>query len=430
MPRTSRAIQPVQALLVLLLWGAQTLAQAAELPAAPAPGEPGVTDTEILVGMSAAFSSPARKSSIDLYRGAQAAFAVVNAAGGVHGRHITLKAYDDGYQPDRAVLNTRVLLEQDRVFLLFNYFGTATATAVVPLLKKRQADNVYLLFPYSGAGVLRTPPYESLVYTAKVSYRREIKGMVDNLVKVGRKRVAVFYQQDAYGRDGWEALRAALSEHHLQMVAEASYSRNATYEQHYDQQVAVLQAATPDVVITVGVNDAVAGFIRDARDAGLTVPIANLSPAALADMLPMLTVTGTQKHRDYTANLIASRIVPSFENTELAAVRDFRAAVASYPSLPPMSLTVTPYPPVTDSDGALEGYLNAKLLVEVLQRLGPQPSRARLAAAIEGISHLDIGIGEDISFSAQRHQGRDGLYYSTLFKGVVQPFTDWSAWQK
>jgi hypothetical protein len=96
----------------------------------------GVTDSEILIGMSAAFTGASHSLGIELYRGAMAYFVEINRSGGVHGRKIVLKAYDDGYQPDQAVKNTLKLMLEDRVFLLFDYVGTPTVTRVLPLLKK------------------------------------------------------------------------------------------------------------------------------------------------------------------------------------------------------------------------------------------------------------------------------------------------------
>ena len=83
---------------------------------AASPDGSGVTDTEIVLGMSAAFSGPSRGLGIELYRGAAAYFEHVNRQGGVHGRRIVLKTYDDGYQPDPSVRNTMTLMLQDQVF--------------------------------------------------------------------------------------------------------------------------------------------------------------------------------------------------------------------------------------------------------------------------------------------------------------------------
>src|SRR5262249_16378065 len=169
---------------------------------------PGAARAEDLVlGMSAAFKGPSRGLGIELYRGAMACFAEVNATGGVHGRKIRIQAYDDGYQPGPAVANTVRLIRDDKVFLLFGYVGTPTVTRVLPLLKRFDDRSVYLFCPFTGAEPQRRPPYDAYVFNLRASYGQETAGLVNHFVAVGRKRIAVFYQIDAYGRSGWDGVR-------------------------------------------------------------------------------------------------------------------------------------------------------------------------------------------------------------------------------
>ena len=169
----------------------------------------GLTDTEIILGVSAAFSGPSRGLGIELWRGASAYFTHVNRLGGVAGRKVRLKTYDDGYQPDPSVRNTMQLMLQDQVFLLFGYVGTPTVTRVLPMLKKFQDRNILLFFPFTGAQPQREPPYGDFAFNLRASYRQETAGLVDNFVRIKRRRLAVFYQADAYGRSGWAGVRRA-----------------------------------------------------------------------------------------------------------------------------------------------------------------------------------------------------------------------------
>src|SRR5947209_855897 len=117
------------------------------LLALPAP----VPADDLVIGMSAAFKGPSRGLGIEMYRGAMAWFHEVNRTGGVHGRKVVLRAYDDGYNPAPAVANTRRLVHTDRAFLLFGYVGTPTVTRVLPLLKRFEDDSIYLFCPFTGA---------------------------------------------------------------------------------------------------------------------------------------------------------------------------------------------------------------------------------------------------------------------------------------
>src|SRR5262245_53427401 len=154
----------------------------------------------IVVGMSAAFKGPSRGLSIELFRGSKAYFDHVNRSGGVQAREIAIKAYDDGYNPIPAIENTIRLIDEDDVFLLFDYMGSPTVTRMLPLLPKRRDRSMYLFFPFSGAQPQRDPPYGEYVFNLRASYRQETAGLVENLLRMNRKRIAVYYQVDAYGR--------------------------------------------------------------------------------------------------------------------------------------------------------------------------------------------------------------------------------------
>src|SRR5262249_10195202 len=190
---------------------------------------------------------------------------------------IVIKAYDDNYNPIPAIANTVHLIEKDWPFVLFGYVGTPTVTRILPLLKRYEDRSAYLFFPFTGAEPHRRPPYDQFVFNLRASYRQETAGLVDHLVAVGRKRIAVFYQIDAYGRNGWEGVRSALGRHGLRLAGEATYRRGTTYAASLRPQVDVLRRADPDAIIAVGAYAACAAFVRDARDSGWDVPIANVS---------------------------------------------------------------------------------------------------------------------------------------------------------
>src|SRR5713226_441439 len=206
---------------------------------------------DIVLGMSAAFTGPSKGLGIELYRGSKAYFDHVNSKGGVHGRKVVIKAYDDGYNPLPAIENTIRLVENDKVFLLFNYVGTPTTTRCLPLLKRYRDQSILLFFPFTGAQPQRQQPYGEFAFNLRASYYQETAGLVNHFVEIGRKRVAVFYQIDAYGRNGWEGVRSALARHDLKMTGEATYRRGTTYAASMKQQVDVLRKTDPDAVISI-----------------------------------------------------------------------------------------------------------------------------------------------------------------------------------
>lgn len=390
----------------------------------------GVTEHEIVVGMSAPFKGASRSLGIELYRGSMAYLSEINRAGGVHGRTIALKAYDDGYQPDQAIKNTLKLMLEDRVFLLFDYVGTPTVTRVLPLLKKYDNLHFRLFFPFTGAQPQREPPYDRLAVNLRASYRQETEGLVANFLAIGRSRIAVFYQADAYGRSGWVGVREALARQNQKMVGEATYTRGAKYTESLDRQVAILQEVHPDAIISIGAYAACAAFIRDARKAGLTVPIANVSFVGSESMLELLTAASKEDGRNYTTNLVNSQVVPSYENLNVPVVKEYRALMDKYNPAMPAGLSAADYKPLQHSFVSLEGFLNAKLLVEVLNRMGAHPVRAKIADTVAGIDGFELGMGRPVSFAAQRNQGSDAIYYTTVEDGRFVPIRDWKGWSK
>ena len=388
----------------------------------------GVTDSEIILGMSAAFSGPSRGLGIELYRGAWAYFEHVNRAGGISGRRITLKTYDDGYQPDASVNNTMQLMLGDDVFLLFGYVGTPTVTRVLPILKKFQDRNIYLFFPFTGAQPQRELPYGDFAFNLRASYAQETAGLVENFVQLGRRRIAVFYQADAYGRSGWAGVRAALARHGERIAVEATYRRGAQFTGTMRRQVEILQQAEPDAVICIGAYAACAAFARDAVDLGLRVPIANLSFVGSENLLKLLTDGREREDAErYTSLLVNSQVVPSYEDTSIPAVQEYRDFMQRYAPEVPAELVTEDYAPFDHSFVSLEGFLDAKLMVEILRRMGDEPSRSDLPRAVLTLRDFELGISEKVSFSEDRRQGLQQVYYTVVDDGRFVTLHDWEA---
>ena len=402
--------------------------------------------------MSAAFRGPSRGLSIELYRGSTAYFQHVNQAGGVHGRKLRIKAYDDGYNPIPAIENTIQLVEKEDVFLLFDYMGSPTVTRVLPLLKKFHDNErqVYLFFPFTGAEPHRQFPYNEFVFNLRASYHQETASLVEHFLQIGCTKIAVFYQVDAYGRSGWDGARRTLAEYdeqgqrfpesaprdsrkRLKMVAEASYVRSTPVRVELQTPGRDLCARRePDAVISVGTYSACAAFVRDARDAGWNVPIANLSGVDSENLLALLVKAGAASGKNYLSNLINSQVVPSYDLETLPAIRQYRELMTRYRPVPPPELLDQPYTAPQYSYISCEGFLNAKVLVEVLTRLGPNPQQSRIKDVVEGLTDFDLGIDVPISFGPRRHQGLDKVYCTAVVGGRFVPLAeeDWQQWRK
>src|SRR5712691_10913243 len=208
----------------------------------PAFGQvPGVTAKSILLGQSAAFSGPAAQLGIQMNIGTKAYFDYVNSQGGVHGRKIELKTRDDKYEANLCVEATKKLIGEDKVFALVSYVGTPTTGAAMPTITEAK---VPLVGPFTGAELLRTP-VSRYVFNVRASYYDETEKIVEQLVSTGNKKIAVFYQDDAYGQAGLKGVDIAISKRDLKIAALGKVERNTI---KVEEAVKIIDAARPDGV--------------------------------------------------------------------------------------------------------------------------------------------------------------------------------------
>jgi ABC-type branched-subunit amino acid transport system substrate-binding protein len=200
----------------------------------------------IKLGMSAPFSGPAAQLGQQFSQGANLVFAAQNAQGGIAGKSIQLITADDGYEPLRAVENTRNFILKHQVFALFGYVGTPTFNAILPLLRKHQLP---YLTPFSGADILRQTE-DAFIFNFRASYREEAAAQVRNLVDQKQyRRIALLIQADEFGASVEQWFKAELANRQLEPVITVRFQRNSA-----DMQAAVtqLKQAEPDAVFTVG----------------------------------------------------------------------------------------------------------------------------------------------------------------------------------
>ncbi len=214
-------------------------------PAAPTLGvdEPGVTATTITLGGTTPLSGPA-SSYASVARGADAYFKYVNARGGVFGRKITYKVVDDAYNPAQTVQATRQLVEQEKVFAIFNSLGTEQNLAVRDYLN---AQKVPQLFVASGATTWGAD-YEEYPYASgfQPSYRAEgwVYGKYMARTRPGA-RIAVLFQNDDYGKDLLAGLKSGLQRSKVKVVAAQPYEVTAS---DVGSQIAKLKASKADTL--------------------------------------------------------------------------------------------------------------------------------------------------------------------------------------
>jgi len=371
----------------------------------------------LVFGMSAAFSGPARGLGFEYQRGILAAFSHINAQGGAGGWRLVLSMRDDGYGPAAALSNTIAFVEQEHVFALLGYVGTPTTARVLPLLKHYEPEDMTLLFPLTGADMLRERSNDDSVFNLRGSYMDETKTLVEALLASGRKRIAVFHQADVYGRNGWDGVRRALATHGLCIVSEATYRRGARFAQDFQREAGIILAGGPDAIVAVGTAPVCAAFVRDLRATGYADLVGTLSFADADNIARYLQAQSRVTGRDYLNGIVFSQVVPSYEDESLPAVRLYRQAMAhSRGSMPPQ-LSPEEYTPQPLGFVSFEGFLAGLALGEAVKRMANAPSRARLRTVFEGLKAVDLGLGEKVDLRPGQHQGLRHTYLTVYQNG-------------
>jgi ABC-type branched-subunit amino acid transport system substrate-binding protein len=187
---------------------------------APA-SDPGVTNTEVLIGGTVPLTGEAASGGLTAL-GADAYFKYVNARGGVNRRKIRYKYVDDEYDPGKTVQATRQLVLGDRVFAIFNSVGTAHNIAIRPYLNTNKVPQLFVASGWSGWG----RQYRQFPYTIGFIPPYTIEGRIyaRHVLKTRKNaRIAVLYQDDEYGRELLDAFRKGLGRRSRQIAATASY---------------------------------------------------------------------------------------------------------------------------------------------------------------------------------------------------------------
>jgi len=339
---------------------------------------PGVTPNSVLLGQSAAFSGPAAQLGIQMNAGAMAYFDYINKLGGVHGRTILLKTRDDRYEGNLAAENTRKLIEEDKVFALFAYVGTPTSAAALPIFTEAK---VPFVGPFTGAELLRNP-LNRYVFNVRASYYDETEKIVEQLVSTGIKKIAVFYQNDSYGKAGLTGVQIAMKKRNLAIAATGTVERNTT---DVGAAVKAISAVQPDAVVMISAYTSIAEFVRQMKKAGSAAQFHNVSFVGSKALSNALGKEGY--------GVVISQVVPFPWNPGVPVVKEYQRILKA--------AGITEY-----NFGSLEGYLAAKVMVEGLRRAGRDLTRERLIAALESMDNVDLG-GFVVSFSRTSHAGSD-----------------------
>lgn len=347
----------------------------------------GLSDGRILFGQAAPLEGPAAALGIGMRQGILAAFGEANAQGGVGGRKLELKTIDDGYEPSRAITAVNTLIDEDKVFALIGPVGTPTSNATQPIAA---AAGVPFIGPFTGVESLRNP-HKPNVINVRASYYQETEVMVERLTRdLGAKRIAIFYQDDAFGRAGLTGARMAMEKRDMMLVAEATFERNTTAVK---MALIEIRRQKPDAVIMIGTYGPCADFIKLARSIDFRSRFINISFVGSDALAKALGPAGD--------GVYVTQVVPFPGDASIPLVADYQAALKAL-----------------DADASpgfvsLEGYIAGRLTVAALQRISGEPTREAFLAAVTGGGAFDLG-GMTLSYGETNNQGANDVWLTVI----------------
>ena len=349
---------------------------------------PGVTDDQILFGQSAAFTGPAEELGKNMEFGIRAAFHEINQQGGVHGRELILLSLDDRYEPEAAIANTRLLIEVHRVFALIGAVGTPTSRSAVPVAFEA---GVPYIAPFTGAEILRNDELVNVI-NLRASYYQETEEMVERLTTdLGVTRIGVLYQDDSYGRAGYNGVRRALEKRDMEMVSIGVYTRNTTAVK---AALLDLRRGEPEAVIMIGAYNPVAALIKWARQIDMDAIFMTVSFVGSNALAEELGSDGE--------GVFVTQVVPFPTDSTKQIIKDYLRAVRELSSWHDAGFV------------SLEGYLAGRLAIAALEHCGPEPTRQCFLESVRSIGLIDLG-GFKLNYEGMNdNQGSDEVFLTMI----------------
>jgi len=339
--------------------------------------ETGVTPNSIVVGQSAAFSGPAMALGVEMRKGINAYFEQVNKTGGVNGRRLVLKSLDDGYEATRAAANTKTLIDDEKVFALLGYVGTPTSEASKPIFTEAK---VPFVGAFTGAELLRSP-FNRYIFNVRASYYGETEAIVNLLARLGFTRIAVFYQNDSYGKAGLTGVEKAMEKRNLKIAALGTVERNTV---DVANAVRDISKVDPQAVVMISAYKSCGAFIKEMKKANSNPQFMNVSFVGSKALAAELGDAGR--------GVGISQVVPFPWSLAAPVVKDYQKHLTAL---------------VGNDDynfSSLEGYIAAKVFVEGLRRAGAQPTRDSFITALETMRDFDLG-GFHVTYTPSDHNG-------------------------
>ena len=332
----------------------------------------------IRIAQSTALTGPLGDLGSAMHQGAKAAFAGINARGGVHGKAIELVTQDDAYEVPKALANVEQFMSDPGTFALFNCMGTPMIEAMLP---KVIDSGIPFFAPFTGAQLSRTKARS--VFNIRASYADEAEKLVQHLSTIGIQRIGIVYQNNSFGKEVYSAAKQSMDRLKLPEAATVTVENNAS-----DAGSAAAKLAERNLeAIVIGLaGKPTMEFVKAFRALKRGVTLYALSVMGTPATVKALGADAT--------GMAISQVVPLPSNAVMPVVREFQTAwKASGATAEPSHL-------------ALEGYINARVFAEALLRAGRNPTRAAFIDATWNLKKWDLGGFEIHATTPERNASR------------------------
>lgn len=368
---------------------------------------PGVTGDRILLGHSTVLSGMTSSNANLARSGANLLFDEINKNGGVFGRKIKVIFYDDGYEPKAAMENLKRLINDDKVFAIFQNYGSESAVEAIPLIEK---FDIPFIAPIASAEKKLRTPVNRNIFTVRSSAAADVTEIIRFAVsKLGLKEFGIAYQTDAMGAAVQESFAAALKSESLKPAFEGKLPRNSDA---VSETAEALLKSRPKVVVLGAQAQVSCSLIKHLSAKGYQPIYLGFSLHTTPEFQSCVAAAAKLAHAAHPLQPLqfyvatGMPLLHSLASASLPIVQKFTKAAKA--ANVPLELI------------SLEGYINATVLVESLHRAGKNLTRDSLRSALENLGELDLG-GVVVKYTKESHRGMSKVFIGALKDGGFHP---------
>lgn len=277
----------------------------------------------------------------------------------IKNRIIELKALDDKYEPDLTYENIEKLKKQN-IFAFFGMVGTPTIKRVLPTIYD---EDILFFSPFSGASFLQDDSFKTLI-NFRASYKQELERLINYLISKNIKDIAIFYQNDDFGEEGYISSLEIIKKQNLNLVSIGSYKRNTLSIEHAFNEI---KQSRPETIIMIGAYKANSFFIQKAKNDEIlkNTIFCNISFSDANSIVNELKASNTS-----TENIIFSQVVPNYDDKNLKIVQEYQEIMRKYSPNSKLGFI------------SFEGFLASKVLVDALSRSEENLTKSQFLEAL------------------------------------------------